>query len=454
MSAHPIDFDIQYDSYSTPELRALFDERARIGRWLRFEGALAEAQGELGLIPKESAAVIAERARFECLDEAALRADYRTTRNNILPALKAFRAACGKGHGDFVHHGATTQDAIDTGEMLALKDAVGILLRDLRVLEGNLLDLTVAHRDTPMIGRSHGQQAIPITLGLKFAVWLGEVRRNIDRLDHLYDTAFYGQLGGAVGSMAALSGQALEVKRRTMAKLGLRYMPTSWFSARDTIAEVCSAMTISTITVAKIANEVFELGRTEIGELQEPAGNAKAMSSSTMPHKRNPVLCERAVALATHVRALNGVVLESMLHANERDARALWAEWMTLPQFAIYACTALNYVNEIVGGLLIYPHRMLDNLHLYGDLVASEWLLFRLSGRMGKTQAQQALHAAGQKAAAANTSLVDVLRADPEIGPLLTEDDLKVARQPELYTGISGEIIDEVVGGIRRARAA
>ena len=454
MSAHPIDFDIQPDSYSTPQLRALFDERARIGRWLRFEAALAETQAEFGIIPKESAARIAERARFECLDETALRADYATTRNNILPALKAFRAACGKGHGDFVHHGATTQDAIDTGEILALREAVVMMVGELRTIEDRLLVLTEQYRTTPMIGRSHGQQALPVTLGLKFAVWLGEVRRHIERLSRLLQTAFYGQLGGAVGTMAALGDEALEVKRRVMKKLNLQYMPTAWHASRDNVAEICSAMTLAAMTAAKIANEVFELSRTEIGELEEPGGNPQAMSSSTMPHKRNPVLCERVVALSTHVRALLSVIVEATLHANERDARALWAEWLALPQFAIYSGTAVAYTREIIAGLRVFPEQMLKNLRLDGDLVSSEWLLFRLAGRMGKAEAQRILHQAGQKAVAERLGLVEVLQGDPEVTSLLSEDDLAVARAPELYVGLSDSIIGEVLAAVKAARAA
>jgi adenylosuccinate lyase len=454
MPSHPIDFEIQPDSYSTPELRALYEERARIGRWLRFEAALAQAQAEFGVIPKESAARIAERAQYELLNEEALRADYKTTRNNILPALKAFRTSCGTGHGDYVHHGATTQDAIDTGEVLALKEAVAIMLRELRAIEDRLVTLTEEHRNTPMIGRSHGQQAIPITLGLKFAVWLAEVRRHIERLGRLHRTAFFGQLGGAVGTMAALSDHALDIKRRVMEKLELQYSAAAWHTSRDNVAEVCAAMALATVGAAKIANEVFELGRTEIGEMQEPAGKAKAMSSSTMPHKRNPVLCERVVALSAHVRGLLSIVMEATLHANERDARALWAEWLALPQFAIYSGAAVAFTREIVQGLELFPARMLANLRLHGDLVASELLLFRLAGRMGKAEAQKVLHQAGQVAAETNRGLVDVLLADPRLAGILTEEDSSSAKAPERYVGLASAIIDEVLTDVRGARAA
>lgn len=453
MAVHPFDYELQTDFYSTPELRDLFDERARMARWLRFEAALAEAQGELGVIPKTAAAVISQKAFLKHLDLDGVREGYKTTRNSVMPILKALRTACGPEHGEFVHHGATTQDAIDTGEMLALKDGLAITLRDLLAIEGELVTLADRHRQTPMIGRSHGQQAIPITFGLKVAIWLGELRRHIERLKSVLATAPVGQLGGAVGTMAALTDQAPEVKRRVMNKLGLVYALPAWHTSRDNVAEACSVLTMATATAAKIADEVFELGRTEFGELREPAGSPGAMSSSTMPHKRNPVLCQRIKVMETHVRSLLSVVMESMSHQNERDPRALWAEWLAVPQMLIYSGAIMAYLKQITAGLEVYPERMLANLHIHGDLVSSEWLLFRLAGRVGKVKAQNALHKAGEVAAAQNVRLVDALRADPEMSSALTAEDLERAEQPERYTGWSETIVDEVLDAVRAARA-
>jgi len=454
MAVHPFDYDLQTDFYSTPELRDLFDERARMARWLRFEAALAEAQGELGVIPAASADVISKMASLEHLDLEGVREGYKTTRNSVMPILKALRGACGPEHGGYVHHGATTQDAIDSGEMMALKDGLAIALRDLLSIEGELLNLADRHRQTPMIGRSHGQQAIPISFGLKVAIWLGEVRRHVERLKSVLATAPVGQLGGAVGTMAALTDQAPEVKRRVMDKLGLVYALPAWHTSRDNVAEACSVLTMASATAAKIADEVFELGRTEFGELREPAGTPGVMSSSTMPHKRNPVLCQRVKVMERHVRSLLGVVMESMNHRNERDPRALWAEWLAVPQMLIYSASIMAYLKQITAGLEVYPARMLSNLHIHGDLVSSEWLLFRLAERVGKVNAQEALHKAGQDAAAQGTSLVEALRADAEISSALTEEDLTRAEQPELYTGWSETIVAEVVDAVRAARAS
>jgi len=448
MSVHPIDYEFQANVFITPELRALFDEKAKLGRWLRFEAALAEAQGELGVIPKEAASEIAKNAHPDCLDMESVREGYQTSRNSIIPVLKALKQACRDGHGEFVHYGATTQDAIDSGEILELKETLDIVYRDLRDIEGKLIKLTREHGATPMIGRSHGQHALPITLGLKITIWLGEIRRHIVRVKSLAGRALVGQLGGAVGTMAALGKNAEQVKRLTFEKLGLSYSATAWHTSRDNVAEICAFLTMVTNSAAKIANEVFLLARTEFGEMFEPPPGRNVMSSSTMPHKRNPALCERVVVLSRHVRGLLGIVMESSIHENERDARALWSEWLAVPQIAIYSATALDYVRQIIGGLEVYPERMLSNLHLQRDFVASEWLLFRLGARMGKSRAQELLHQTIQQAVKEKKPLSVLLKAHEELGPLLDAEDIKMTEEPERYIGHTAKIIDSVLSEV------
>jgi adenylosuccinate lyase len=452
VSAHPIDFEFQADVFATPELKALFDEQARIQRWLDFEAALARAQGELGIIPMEAAEAISAKASLDALDLGIIRAEYRVSRNSVMPVLKALRQACGKEHGEYVHYGATTQDVIDTGEVLELKATLHIVQRDLGVIEEQLLGLACEHRDTPMIGRTHSQQALPITLGAKIAVWLAEIDRHIDRITGLMDRVPVGQLGGAVGTMAALGAQAEAVKHRTMERLGLLASLEPWHTARDNVAETCTNLAMIATTMAKIANEIILLGRTEIGELREPPAGRKTASSSTMPHKRNPVLCERILVLATHTRALSGVVLEAMLHENERDPRVLWSEWLAVPQIAIYTGTALDSMKAILADLEVYPQRMLANLHLHKEMVASEWLLFRLAPKVGKMHAQELLHQAIQQVDESGRALTEVLREHPELGPLLEEEDLAVAMAPEGYLGQARQIVDKVIAAVELRR--
>lgn len=448
MPAHPIDFVLQAHVFSTHELMAIFDEKARFQRWLDFEAALAETQGELDIIPQKAAANIKEKADISLLDLGKIKSGYSKSRNSLIPILAALRETCDKDHGEFVHFGATTQDTLDTGAILELKDTFALISRDLGKLTEVLVDLARLHRDTPMAGRTHSQQALPITFGLKVALWLTEVMRHNDRLQSLQSRVLIGQLSGAVGTQAALGDNAFEVGKRTLEKLGLHHSIAPWHTSRDNMAEVSCFFALLTGTLAKICNEIFQLGKTEIAELREPPASGKAMSSSTMPHKRNPVLCERVTVLNTHVRSLHSVVMESMLHENERDPRALWSEWLAMPQISIYTGTALGYTLKVIGGLEVFPEQMLKNLHLHKDSIASEWLLFQLAKKLGKMNAQEELSRIIKDADLKGKSIKETLLADKSIGAVAQKMDLSMLDTPEKYTGQAGNMVDRILAEV------
>lgn len=450
MPAHPIDFQIQADTYSTPELAAIFDEQARFGRWLAFEAALALVQGELGIIPMAAAEEISDKATIGQLDLDYLAAEYKKSRNSLVPLLKGLRRACGNGWGEFVHYGVTTQDVLDTAQIIEIRETLQIFYRDLRQLEEFIVDLALRHKDTGMAGRTHGQQALPITFGLKAAVWAAEIRRHLDRLQSLFPRIMTGQLSGAVGTMAALGPRAREVSDLTLQRLGLKGSTLSWHTARDRIAETAAFFAMATATFEKIANEIYQLGKTEIGELGEPAAGGGA--SSTMPHKRNPVACQRVAVLARHVRALANIVTEGMVHEHERDARCLWSEWLAMPQICIYSGTAINYLVRVMKGLEVNTGRMQENLGRQQDMLASEWLLFRLGSELGRMRAQERLHELAQTAAAQGSSLLETLTLDAEIGRIFTAEDLAFLKQPGQYIGQAARLIEEAVTAILASR--
>lgn len=450
MSSHPIDFQINSDVFSTPELRYIFDEEVIIQRWLDFEAALATVQGRLGLIPEQAARVIGERARVEFIDMDAVREGYIRSRNSVIPVLGALRKACGNA-GQYVHFGATTQDVLDTALVLGVRQAMGILYRDLMTIEARLLELAHEHAGTPMVGRTHGQQALPVTFGLKVAIWAGEVRRGIERLKVAYAGLRYGQLGGAAGTMAALGPEAFEVARETLCILGLEHDPASWHTSRDSMAEAAMALSILSMTLAKIANEIFQLQKTEVGELSEPPPGGAA-SSSTMPHKQNPVICQRVAALSRHIRPLAMTVLDSMGHEHERDPRCLWSEWLAMPQVCIYAGACAFYMKGVLSGLSVHVGRMYENLCMHGDMVTSEWLMFRLAESMGRADAQKKVRELARKASEQGVGLREVVLADTETGRLFTADDLEPLVRPELYTGHALEIVNRVIEDIRARR--
>jgi len=448
MPVHPFDFQINPHVFSTPELEALFDEQAVLQRWLDVEAALAAAQAKLEVIPAEAAAEIQVKAKLEHIDIDAVREGYSKSRNSVVPLLGGLRKACQEGHGEYVHYGATTQDVLDTGQILALQQTLNILKRDLLLLEEICLKLTEKYRVTPMVARTHGQQALPITFGLKVAGWMTEIRRHIERIKHLQNTVCVGQLSGAVGTYAALGPQGLAIAEETLRILGLKHDPLSWHTSRDRIAELASVFALLAMTMAKIANEIFQLQKTEIDELREPSLSG-ALSSSTMPHKQNPVICQRVNALAKNVRALSGTITESMSHEHERDPRCLWAEWLAVPQLCIATGTALHLMIGVLSGLSVRTEQMLANLHQRKDLISTEWLLFHLSKEMGKNNALEKLHGLAVAATENGCSLKEMVLADKEIGSLFSPDDLTPLDQPEQYIGHALEIVDKAITDIR-----
>jgi adenylosuccinate lyase len=451
MPVHPFDYTINPNIYSTAEFEALFDEKTMFQRWLDFEAALAKAQGAHGIIPKEAALEITAKAKLEHIDLNSVREGYSKSRNSVVPLLGGLRRACNAPHGEYVHYGATTQDVIDTGEILALRDTLSLVYRDLRALENICLQLGIKHRSTPMAARSHGQQALPTTFGLKVMIWAAEIRRHISRIRHLNTIINCGQLSGAVGTFAALGPQGFEIARETMAILGLQHNPLSWHTSRDNIAELASDFAIMAMTLAKIANEIFQLQKTEIGELLEPS-IAGALASSTMPHKQNPVICQRVVALSKHIRGLAGTITESVAHEHERDPRSLWAEWLAIPQLCIYSGNILHSMVNVLSGLTVREDRMLENLYRQKHLITTEWLLFKLSKTLGKSQSLDKLHKLSELAETNGTNLKDAVLNDEIIGSLFTKDDLAPLDHPEQYTGQAVQIVGQTLTEITRLR--
>ncbi len=447
MNAHPFDFEINQNVYSTTELVAIFDEKTRYQRWLDFEAALACVQADLGIIPAEAAQDIKKNAKIECLDLDAIQKAYQKSRNSIVPLLNGLRNACSKNFGEYVHYGATTQDVIDTSEILEIRDTITILYRDLKALESHCLALAKKYCNTPMAARTHGQQALPTTFGLKVANWLSEIRRNIERLKNISSRIICGQFGGAVGTLAALGPDGMLIAQKTLKKLGLEHPGISWHTTRDNIGEFSAVLSLIATCLAKITNEVFQLQKIEIGELLEPAP-AKSAASSTMPHKRNPVISQRVVALSRHVRSLSGTIIESMAHEHERDGRCLWSEWLAVPQICIYTGTALKYTLDVIKELTVREDKMLENLYVQKNMITSEWLLFKLSNLIGKMNALDKLRELSKKAITEKRTLKQEVIDDPEIGSLLKAEELSFLDHPEKYLGHCLSIINNCIQSI------
>jgi 3-carboxy-cis,cis-muconate cycloisomerase len=441
--SHVIDSRLFRDLYGTPDMRAVFADEVMVGRWLEVEAALARAQGRLGLIPQAAAEAITQCAGQAKLDLDALRRGIESSGHPLVPALRAFERLAGEA-GKYVHWGATAQDIIDTGLVLQIKDGLAIIERDLDLLIEALAGQARLYKATPMAGRTHGQHAVPVTLGLKFAVILAELQRHRQRLAELRPRVLVGQLAGAAGTLASLGAQARAVREAMMAELGLGVPEIAWHTARDGFAETVGALAMIAATCGKFANEVVNLQRSEIAELAEPAG-AGAVGSSTMPQKRNPMAAQGVVALARLVRQMPALALDAMGHEHERDLAAWEMEWSFVPETFILTSGALSQTHWIAEGLEVDADRMRRNLALTGGLINAEAVMIALAHATGREAAHE-LVAAAVKRVSGNVSFAEVLAGDAEIARHLSRAEIDAALAPEAYLGEAIAAVERIVG--------
>jgi adenylosuccinate lyase len=428
--------------WGSSEVRAVFEERSRLQAWLDVLAALARAQAAEGLVPQEAADDITAHAQVDLLDLDLLVEQTRASGHSTLGLIRALQQVLPTDVHPHVYVGATVQDLTDTWTSLALRAVGARMWQDLRRIEELLLDLAEQHRDTLVAGRTHGQPGAPTTFGFKAASWADEVRRHLDRMVEGAPRWLVGQLGGGVGTIAALGEKGLAVRARFCAELGLADPGISWLTARDRIAEVGHLMAMVTCTLARIGTEVYELQRPEIGELREPAA-AGVVGSITMPHKRNPERSEHLDTLARLTRAQSAVLLEGMVGQHERDGRSWKAEWVALPEVCLFTSAALPVAVDLLEGLEVDTAAMRANLD---DYTGSEQALRLLTARIGKHEAQARLQEALASGRAAGRSMAEAL-ADAD---LLTEAE-RSRLAPD--AGSAAAMTDAVIERARQRRA-
>ena len=361
MGARITDSALYGHLWGTEELRLIFDESAIIQSWLEILSALARAQAEVGLLSDQTANAIARHAKVELLDLEQIAEGTRRTGHSTLGLIRGLQEVLPPEAREWIYYGATVQDVTDTWTALTVKRVGAIVWRDLRRIESLLLDLCELHRDTPMAGRTHGQPGAAITFGYKAAGWADEIRRHLHRLREGSARWLVGQLGGGVGTLAFFGGRGLALRQRFCALVGLGDPGISWLSSRDRLEEFVHLLALTASTLARIGNEIFQLQRPEIGELREPAG-PDAVSSITMPHKRNPEVSEHLVTLARLVRASAEVVLEGTVQEHERDGRSWKVEWVAFPEVCLLTGTALAWAHRVLAGLEVNGAAMRHNL--------------------------------------------------------------------------------------------
>jgi adenylosuccinate lyase len=445
MSVYAGDSALFRDQFGTVEMREVFDDRMTVQKWLDTEVALARAEAELGVIPQSAAEEIAAAGNAADYDLTALKAEMDRTQHPIVPLVRAMETKCSAEAGGYIHWGATTQDIMDTGQVLQIKDAWNLVTADLDALEDNLVSLARTHRDTPMAGRTHGQQAQPITFGYKVAVWISEIRRHWTRIHECTKRLYMGQFSGAVGSMAALGSKGPEVQARMMEILELSAPPISWHVSRDTMAEATSVMAMVAGTMGKIAHEIFIMSRTEFAELEEPMPAGK-VGSSTMPHKRNPAICESVVALARTARGCLPPAFENLVSESERDKFANHVEREFMARLHLHTHAAVKKMVVCTGGLTVKADNMRRNLDITDGLMLSEAVMMKLAPVFGRLEAHEILYQAAQQAAVDGRTMKDALMALPEVTDKLSEAEIDAALDPVAYTGLCAAFVDKVLG--------
>jgi len=443
MPSTVLDSDIFKDMFGTAEMRAVFSDDNLLGRYVEAEVALAVAQGRVGVIPREAADAIARLAPTVALDRAALKQETENVGYPILGLVRQLSAKVGDA-GRYVHWGATTQDIMDTATVLQVRAALRIVERDIAAVSAALVRLAERYRDTPMAGRTHLQQALPITFGYKCAVWLSAMDRHAERLRELKPRVLVAQLGGAAGTLASLGDKGLEVRREYARELGLGNPPITWHVVRDALVESVNLLGLITGSLGKIGFDMMLLMATEIGEAFEPFASHRG-ASSTMPQKRNPISSEILVANAKAVRQHAGLMLDAMIQDFERATGPWHVEWIALPESFILAAGSLAQAKFMLEGLVVDESRMRRNLDLTRGLIVAEAVMMGLAPHLGRQQAHDIVYEACRDAVQENRALLDVLMLNTAVTQALPADRLRALCDPANYLGTASAMVDNVV---------
>jgi adenylosuccinate lyase len=427
---------------SDPGIRALYVLENRWQAWLDVEVALAKAQAELDIIPKEAAPAIEAKAKLALMDRARVDEGYRRTAHTLVPLVWELSRLVGEPYGGWVHWGATTQNITQTGDLLVLRQAHGILRGLLgRVLSG-MADLAERGADMPIAGRTHGQHAVPATFGYKVAVWIDELTRHVERMEQMAPRLFTAMLGGAAGTFASLGEQGPAVQAGIAKHLGMQPMRVPSRAIGDHLAENICVLGMLAATCGKIGREIYTLMKTEFGEVEEPVPPG-TVGSSTMPQKRNPKLCQDIIAAAAEVRMVVPMALEAMTTEHEADRTTS----LMFDTAEAQACTAIGdalaRLDEVVRGLQLHPERMRQNLDLGGGLIMGEAVMLDLGLAIGRQHAHDAVYDAAQAAFVEGKSFSDLLAIDPRVTSHLDAAKIKALLDPTAYTGLCARMARE-----------
>ena len=426
--------------YGTPEMLKVFEEEARVQRLLDVEAALALAHAEVGDIPRKDAEKIAAMASTQYVKVARVKAIEKEIKHDIASLVRALAEVCGSS-GAYVHLGATSYDIVDTANALQLKAASEIIEKKLATLKSVLQKQAAKYKETVMIGRTHGQHALPITLGFKLAVWGYEISRHIERLNNCRPRVVAGKISGAVGTQASLGENAARIQELIMKRLGIHAAEISTqIVQRDRYAEFVCLQAMIAASLENFATEIRELQRPEIGELFESFEKEHQVGSSTMPHKRNPETCERVCGLARIVRSLSVPALEDVVTWHERDLTQSSAERFILPESCILTDYLLFLMGNIVANLRVDSERMLRNLDLTQGRAMSEAVMMALVAKgVNRQEAHELLRKLTIKSEVEKMNFREILLEDTLVSGKLSAKEIDEALNPKNYLGTAVE---------------
>ena len=438
-------FDSFYlkDRYGSKAMRAIWSDRAMVQAWLDCETALAHAEADAGIVPRSAAREIAKAARVGNISLESMRAEFDQTWNPILPLVNALRARLSPRAAQWVHWGATSKNIMDTGSAIQIKATYRVVHDGLDRIERALMVLARKHRDTLMAARTHGQQAIPVTLGYKVAVWIDEIRRQRERLVESRKRVLVCEFGGAVGTMAATGKTGLRIQERFAERLGLGAPLVPTKTAGDRFAEFFLVLSSISGTFSKIAAAVYNHQQSDIDELSE--FSLGKVGSSAMPHKLNPVASGSVVLLFRLIKARATAVLDYVHCEWEDDHRQGETMWSFGPEICLLFGAQLEMLALVLETLIVKPENMLRNLDRSGGSVLSEALMMALAKKMGRDAAHAHVLELSRQARAQCRSFRDLATADPKVGALVSKRDLKRALDYRSAIGLSTHFVDAVL---------
>lgn len=446
MPIHPIEF-----RYGTKEMKKIWEAENKLDKMLKVEAALADAEAELGIIPKDAAKEIKRKANTKFVKLERVKEIEKDTKHDVVAMIKALEEQCVGNAGEYIHFGATSNDIVDTAQSLLFKDSIKVLRKRIIKLIKLLLDLAQKNKKRVCIGRTHGQHALPTTYGMKFALWADELYRHLVRLNSCEDRLCVGMITGAVGTFAALGKKGLEVNKRVSEKLGLKpVLISNQIIQRDNHAEFIMVLANIASTLDKIGTEIRNLQRTEIWEVYEKFDIEKQVGSSAMPHKMNPITAERICGLSRVIRSYVTSALENNVLWHERDLTNSSPERIIFPEACILTDYILELTFKILKDLKFNDKNIEKNLNLTKGLIMAERIVSKLvENGMGRQTAYKIVRDCAIKSIKENLPFFKIVEENPEIKKYLSSEEVKELMDPHTYIGLAPEITDKVVKTIK-----